>query len=453
MQYNILDFGAIPDGQSNCAGAVQAAVEAAAAAGGGMVLVPAGRFLSGSVLLKSNVELHLAAGAALVCSLNEADILPFPARPDIGAVDGWNGGFFLGARDAENVVLSGCGTIDGQGKHVFADIDVDRGFHECPLQAAPFRPRMLLFENVRNLTIRDVTLKDAAFWTLHMAGCRRVRIHDIAILNDDRGANNDGIDPDCCQDVVISGCLIDTGDDAIVLKSTAPMAKRYGPCEHITISGCVLHSRDSAFKIGTETHGVIRHVVLSDCVVRDCSRAAGIWVRDGGAVESVLIHHLTGAVRRYADAYDLPDAPSWWGKGEPIFVSATPRAGRVGSAGSIRDIAFSDIQLRCESSLFLGGEADSPLENVRLRDVHLTFLHQGTQPGGLFDEQPSARHVYPHRIPALYARHVHGLHVQNSSARFCGENEAWDGTMVETEACRGCHIAFSDEKMENKDGF
>lgn len=119
----------------------------------------------------------------------------------------------------------------------------------------------------------------------------------ILILNDDRGANNDGIDPDCCQDVVISNCIVRTGDDAIVVKSTGPMSRRYGASENVVITGCVLHSRDSALKIGTETHGVIRHVTLSDCVIDDCSRAVGVWVRDGGTVEDIHVHHLTGCTR------------------------------------------------------------------------------------------------------------------------------------------------------------
>ena len=436
MKCSILDFGAVPDGKTNCAAAIQAAVDAVSTAGGGTVVIPAGRFLSGSVLLKSHVELCLENGARLVSSLKESDILPFPSSPEEGPVDGWNGGFFLGGRDAEDVRLSGSGVIDVQGDQVFTDANVDAGFHECPKRCAAFRPRMVLFENIRGLEITGVTLRNAAFWTLHMAGCRGVRIHGIRILNDDRGANNDGIDPDCCQDVIISDCLVETGDDAIVLKSTAPMAKRYGPCENVTISGCVLHSRDSALKIGTETHGVIRRVVLSDTIVKDCSRAVGIWVRDGGTVEDILVHHLAGAVRRYADAYDLPGAPGWWGKGEPLFVSATPRRGQEGRCpGQIRRVSFSDIQLDCESSLFIAGEKDSPIEDVRLRDIRLRFIRQGTQPGGLFDEQPSGRHIYPHRIPALYARSVRGLHVSGFTAAFTGENEAWDGTLTELEDC------------------
>ena len=400
MDYSILRYGAVADGVTNCAAAIQQAVDAAAAAGGGRVIVPAGRFLSGSVLLKDNVELHLESGAVLISSLNPADITPFPqggdgTDPDDTA-DGWEGGFFLGASHAKNVTISGMGTIYGQGDKVFLDKDVDNGFHECPKFCEAFRPRMMLFEAVENFTVRDVTLQDAAFWTLHMAGCRHVRIQNIMILNDDRGANNDGIDPDCCQDVVISNCIVRTGDDAIVVKSTGPMSRRYGASENVAITGCILHSRDSALKIGTETHGVIRNVTLSDCVIDDCSRAVGVWVRDGGTVEDIHVHHLTGCTRRYADSYQLPGAPGWWGKGEP----------------------------------------DSEIQDLRISEMHLILQHRGTQPGGLFDEQPSARHIYPHAIPALYARCVDGLTVKDSTVRFVGENEAWDGSVAELEHCR-----------------
>ena len=440
MIYPITDFGAVPGGRFNCASAIQQAVDVACAAGGGQVLVPAGNWLSGSVLLKSNVELHLEAGACLTSSLAPEDIIPFPVCPGLEALHGWNGGFFLGGRDAENITISGSGIIDGHGDLTFYDGDVDSGYHECPLRCAEFRPRMILFENIRNLRICDVTLRNAAFWTLHMAGCKHVRIHNISILNDDRGANNDGIDPDSCQDVIISDCLISTGDDAIVLKTTGPMTKRYGPCENIVITGCILHSRDSALKIGTESWGAVRDVLFSDNIVKDCSRGVGIWVRDGGTVEDVHIRHITGAVRRYADAYDLPGAPGWWGKGEPIFINATWRGKPgIGFPGTIRNITVGDVFLRCESSMFIAGETVCPIRDILLKDIHLSFVRQGTQPGGFFDEQPSERHIYPHSIPALYARAVDGLQLRYSTVEFHGENEAWDGTLTETEDC--CNIS------------
>ena len=409
QEYWITEYGAVADGVTNCAAAIQAAVDAAAQAGGGRVMVPAGRFLSGSVMLRSHVELHLCSGAVLQSSLRPEDIRPFRHADADDAMDGWNGGFFLGACGGQDITISGSGVIDGQGRRVFFDRNEDNGFGECPKAAAAFRPRMILLEDITDLTIRDVTLRDAAFWTLHMAGCRRVRIRDIRILNDDRGANNDGIDPDCCQDVIISGCLIHTGDDAIVVKATGPMTRRYGPCCNVTITNCVLHSRDSALKIGTETCGDIRNITFGDCLVKDCSRAVGIWVRDGGTVENIQVHHLVGAVRRYADRYSVPGAPGWWGKGEALFVNATRRAGQDNFPGVIRNVSFDHITMKAESCLFFAGESYAPLYNIRAEAVDLTLCRQGTQPGGLFDEQPSARHLYPHEIPALYARCVQGL--------------------------------------------
>ncbi len=446
MQVSILSYGAVPGGEINCAPAVQKAIDEVSAAGGGRVTVPAGVFLCGSVLLKSHVNLYLEKGAVLRSSLNPEDILPFPTPKDEEGIDGWNGGFFLGARDAADISVTGEGTLAGQGEKVFSDPDVDHGFHECPKRCAPFRPRMTLFENIEDLTITGITFLNAAFWTLHMAGCRRVQVRNIRILNDDRGANNDGIDPDCCQDVIISGCMVSTGDDAIVLKSTGPMAKRYGDCRNIVITGCVLHSRDSALKIGTETHGTISDVIFSDSIVDRCSRAVGLWVRDGGSVENISVHHLTGSTRRYADAYAIPGNPGWWGKGEPIFVSCTPRKGKEGQVpGVIRNLSFSNIRLTCESSLFLGGESYAPIENVRLNEIEMTFRHTGTQPGGLFDEQPSGRHVYPHTIPALYARSVNGLHMNHCTVTFCGEKEAWDGTLCEMEDCDHTDVSWEKD--------
>lgn len=443
MEFNILDFGAKEGGNENCAHAIQAAIDAAAVAGG-RVVIPHGKWLAGSILLKSNTELYLDYGAELISSLCPEDIMAFPCEKDGDAVDGWNGGFFLGARDAHDISITGHGVINGQGKNVFYDADIDNGFHECPMRVEEFRPRLMLFENIDCLRISGITLRDAAFWSLHMAGCQHVRIQRINIFNNDRGANNDGIDPDCCRDVIISDCFVETGDDAIVLKSTAPMNARYGACENILIRNCILHSRDSAIKIGSETHGIIRNVIVSDCIARDCSRGIGIWMRDGGCIESITVHHFSGAVRRYADAYQLPGAPGWWGKGEPVFISATHRRGHAADIpGIIRNICLSDFNMKCESSIFIGGEANSVIEDVHLSGFHLCFARQGTQPGGLFDEQPSERHVYPHSIPALYARFADGLQLKDSTVHFTDENEAWNGTLTETEDCGKVEISWN----------
>ena len=360
---------------------------------------------------------------------------------DDNETTGWEGGCFLGAIHAQNISLTGDGIIYGQGDKVFFDDGADGGFAESPLCVAAFRPRMILFEDITNLSIQDITLKDAAFWTLHMAGCKHVRIHNIRILNDVRGANNDGIDPDCCQDVVISNCMIEGGDDAIVVKATKPMTARYGACENVVITGCILHSHDSALKVGTETHGVIRNISFGDCIIKDCSRAASIWVRDGGLIEDINIHHLTGAVRRYADAPNR----RWWGKGEPLFISATYRNEEKKFPGTIQNISYDHINLKAESCIFFAAEQDCPIERVTLDHVNITMVKQGTQSEIPFDEQPSMYNVYAHDIPYLYARYVNKLKITDSTIRQEGEGFPMWVKAVQLENCEQATIEIDHE--------
>lgn len=430
-EWNITDYSVWADGIHNDGPALQRAVDECSAAGGGRVVVPAGKYLCGTIELKDGVELHLEQGASLIASLNKEDIHLTP-HPD-GRVE--DSGYFVGAVHAKNVALTGLGEIYGQGWKVMYDDGADGEYHECPLMSEGFRPRLTYFEDVENLTVQDVTFRDSALWTLHMAGCRRVRVQGIKILNNTRGANNDGIDPDSCQDVVISDCFIATGDDAIVIKTTKPITEKYGPCENILIRGCVLASHDSALKIGTETHGDIRNIIMSDCVVQDCSRGIGIWVRDGAVIENVQVHHISGAVRRYANSGGRSFAPDWWGKGEPVFLSATNRKGQTGSAGQIRGVSFDHLRITAESGIFLRGEENSVIEDVQLQNIKMIMKKQGTQETGFFDEQPSARGVYAHEIPAVYAKYVRQLELDKIQVQWCEpRQDAWT-ELTQLEDC------------------
>ena len=204
MIFNILDYGADKSGRVNSACAIQKAIDDCSEKGG-RVYVPAGRFLSGFLRLRSNVELYLEQGAELISDLGETS------------------GYFLYADNEKNITISGEGRVDGQGRLRFEEDGADGGYGECPLNVTGDRPRTSFFENIENLTVRNITFYDAAFWTLHMAGCKNVLIDGIRILNNDRGPNNDGIDPDCCQNVVIQNCFIESGDDSIVVKATKSM--------------------------------------------------------------------------------------------------------------------------------------------------------------------------------------------------------------------------------------
>jgi hypothetical protein len=423
----ISDFGASPNGK-DCSAAIARAVDKAFASGGGTVIVPPGCWYAGTVELKANVELHIEAGGELICILDEKALKGFndPEAGELLPVS-----FFIGAAGARNVSVTGRGIIYGRGELTMIDDHSDGGFDESPLAFTNFRPKLLLFYNCENLLIRDVTLKEAASWTLHLAGCRHVRIEGINILNNDRGANNDGIDPDSCQDVKIFGCNISTGDDAIVIKTGKEMARRFGSCRDILISNCTLHSRDSALKIGTETHGPIENVLFSNCIARDCSRIIGIWARDGAEINNVRIANISGSARRYASSTRYP--MHWWGRGEPVFISAAPRREGAVGPGKIRNIHIDGLTADGESSFFISGEPGWEIENVYISNTALRFVRQGSQPTGLFDEQPSVRDFREHDIPAFYLNRVKGVFGNNISVEFLapreGHTEKWTGIL------------------------
>ncbi len=406
MQYNILDYQAVGDGSTKCTAAIQAAIDDCAAAQGGQVVIPAGRYLSGSLRLRSNVDLHLSSGAVLISSLAEEDMIDFSKEfTDDNEDTGWEGGCFLYACHEKNITISGAGTIDGQGRLVFYDDDTDEGKHECPLNVRGFRPRMSFLEDVENLTVTGVTFRDSAFWTLHLAGCRNVLIENIRILNDERGPNNDGIDPDCCQNVIIRGCIIEGGDDSVVVKTTLPMTQKYGSCSNIVVSGCIMHSRSSALKIGTETHGDIHDIIMADCILRDCTRGIGIWSRDGGEIYNIHMHHVTGNTRSFANCSSREGGVnSWWGDGEPVFLSATKREGVDRLPGRIRDITMDHLNLKAEGALMLAGEDYAPVEHVQIRDTVIRFSRQSRELPEYLDERPSARGRVQRQIPCIYQR-------------------------------------------------
>ena len=405
MVYNILDYGAVSDGETKCTAAIQKAIDDCSSTGG-RVLIPAGRFLSGTLRLKSDVELHLEHGARLISSLDEKDIIDyFRECGDDNEVDGWEGGCFLFALHEKNIAITGTGVIDGQGRKVFFDDDPEHADEGSPLAVTGFRPRMSYLEDVENLTVSDVTFYDSAFWTLHMAGCRKVRIDNIALENNKRGPNTEGIDPDCCQDVIIRGCRIVSGDDSVVIKSTTPMYKRYGDCRDIIVSDCILSSNCSGIKIGTETYGDIHDVVVTGCILRDCIRGVGIWSRDGGEIYNIRISNIQGNTRNFLDSrVRTTGVWNWWGEGEPIAITATKREGSDKTPGRVHDITMEQMYITCEGPVMMLGEEYSPIENVSITESEFLFKNQSGKREIVVDERPSERGRYPEKTGTTHLR-------------------------------------------------
>jgi hypothetical protein len=368
--FDILAHGAAADGATDDAIAIQRTIDACHAAGGGRVVIPAGRrVVAGSFELRGGIDFHVSAGATLV-SATAIECFPqkvFGSGPEADKRQ------WIGCRHARGVTLSGGGTIDGQ-CHAFA---TERNEH-IYTKTMRWRPAMTCFEDVEGLVVRDLTFRNAANWTLHFTGCREVDVHDIRIDNDILFPNADGIDPDHCRKVRIRRCDISAGDDCIVLKNTAQFAQ-YGPCEDIEISDCRLRSASSAFKIGSESVDAFRRIRMRDCTIHESNRGLAIQLRDGGPVEDVEFRAIEVGTKRYA--------PCWWGAGEAIYVTALRRNGQA-RPGVIRGVRFIDVRCRGENGAVFYADAGSAISGVELERVSLAIERTTSWPSGLFDVRP-----------------------------------------------------------------
>jgi polygalacturonase len=298
---NIADFGAVGDGRTLCTAAIQAAIDACAAAGGGKVFVPAGKYLTGPIFLKSNLEFEVLSGATLLGSTNFAD---YPTIP------GWWEGLertvyasMITGVDLENVAITGQGTLDGQGA-VWLDAWgktnelrkklglLGREPENPPGSPLPWpRPRVINLYRSRKVLIRGITIHDSPSWTVHPVLCEDVYIEGLTILNPPHSWNTDGIDPESCRNVRISGCYISTGDDCIMVKSGYKQipGKPFLPSENIAVTNCAFNAGGCGVGIGSETAGGVRNVAISNCVCDGTT--CGLYFRTargrGNVVENV----------------------------------------------------------------------------------------------------------------------------------------------------------------------
>ncbi len=340
--FNVRDYGVRADGKTNDAAAIQRAIEAAASVGGGVVYFPPGNYLSGTLVLKSNVTLHLGRGATLWGSRNMADYDP----PHL-----------IYAREAENVAVEGGGTINGNGQ----------AFWTPDFKPRERRPGTLLeFVRCRNVRIQDVTILNAPAWTIHPLECDEVRIRGISIVNHLRGPNTDGIDPDSSRNVFISDCYIEAGDDSIVLKTTGRAGQPPPPCENVTVANCTLVSDDAALKLGTESHGDFRHILFSNCVIRGTRVGLAIYAKDGGVFESIRFSNIT--IETSPDYYHQKTGVTRTWIEYPIYIDLEKRY-EDSRPSRVRDIVFSDITIRTRGRILAGGMPGHPLESLTFRNI------------------------------------------------------------------------------------
>lgn len=420
--FNVKDFGAKGDGVTLDSPAINAAIEEAVANGGGQVYLPTGTYLSGSIRLKSNIDLHLSPGCVIKAA--PASMKAYDESESFGGFPEYQDGghtYFhnslIWAEGANNVSITGHGMIDGEGltKHDTEKAGIVQG------GSIGTGDKSIALKQCRRVTLRDFTVYRGGHFAVIMTGCDLSTIDNLTI-----DTNRDGIDIDCCKYMTVTNCRVNTpSDDAIVLKSSYALKKPV-LCEHIAVTNCNVTGYECGtlldgtyvpakvgwvcgrFKLGTESNGGYRNISLSNCTFMYSSGLAFEEV-DQGVMENIVVTNITMShVHHY-----------------PIYITTGCRnrgPKEVMRPSSARDIQISNVVADdCDSlcSIIVTGLPEEPVRNVWLSNIRLQFRGGGARELVNKDYREQSTH-YPEpkfagHTPAygLYARHVVGLHADD----------------------------------------
>lgn len=364
--FNVREYGAVGNGEALDTRAVQAAVDAAAVAGG-TVLVPAGTYRCGTIQLRSRVTLHLAQGAVILGSGDLADY----TRHTWGHHDDRTPFHLIYAEDAHDVCICGEGEINGNGHHFHEPKRAHEWafFREVPMRPSP----MVEIFRCQRVRIEGIRLRDPGGWTLHLHDCDHSQIRGITIDNSLFWPNSDGIDLTGCHDCRISDCTIHTGDDAIALKTTIDSRS----CEYITVTNCVLTSSCAAIRLGFESDKDFRHCAFSNITVRNCSRAIDLLTFAGGSIENVSFTNIVGRCMS-GWLFDRPIElyTAYTNQPYKIQIREHPNFGRVWPdlpPGNIRGVTITNFDFETCGRILMAAASGARAEDITLDHVRLRY--------------------------------------------------------------------------------
>jgi hypothetical protein len=400
--FDIRYFGAVDDGTTVNTAAIQRAIDACTASGGGQVLVAGGRFVTGTIHLKDNVTLHIGPDATLLGSTNIADYTT-DTHKNIYAGEAHMDRCLIFARQAVNIGLTGGGTIDGRGDRKAFPNEGDPGRN---------RPMLIRFLACSRIRMRDLALNNPAAWTSAWLYCDDIVVDGITIRSRANG-NGDGLDFDGCKNVRVSNCLFDTSDDSICLQ--ASRADR--PCRNVVITNCVMTSQWAAIRIGLSSLGNLQDVTVTNCIFHDIPDAGlKIQLCEGGVINNLQFSHLV-----------MRNVP------RPVFMTFnrwrmgvdTPK--EIPPMKAMGDMQFSHIRVDnsgmadMPTGIVLSGIPGHSIENIAFDNISLTLPGGGTAEQAARQDLPEFVNQRPgfgvlgKAVPfaGFFARHVRGLTLTN----------------------------------------
>jgi hypothetical protein len=456
--FDVRDFGAVGDGKTFDSEAIRRAIQACADAGGGTVRVSPGTYLTKPFELPSRTTLLLEAGATILGSPHLED---YPVEGRDASGESERAGVVT-ARGSERVAIVGRGTIDGNAmafhdptrQHDSGDFD-----RSLTRQGAGFMPKGILFEDgpiahgerpgnlvrffdCRDVLVHGVTIQNSPTWTSHYRKCENVTIEAVRINSDASGKripNDDGIDLVECNDVRILGCDIDTGDDCIALFGS----------RRVVVTSCTMSTRSVAIRVGYDHTRDIRDCVFSNLVIHDANRGLGVFVRGAGGVENVIFSDIVIRTRLLTG--------HWWGKAEPVHVSAVLWAPGVATPGRIRNVTFARLRVEGEHGMIVWGSPDSVIEDVTIDDVRVRVRRGPNSDswGGNVDmrlTRDPKLSLFRRDLPALLALHTERLSVRGLSVEWAEDIPAYFTHAIECEDFKDLEVERFRGRQAQKTG-